>query len=96
MNPSAESLHSPAIRAFIREHSYLFWYTPEDKKDEISEELLVETILNYGNLDDIRKLIDLLGIHQVAGIFRTADKRRKMNYFPEIYNYFLRVFERYA
>ncbi len=30
----------------------LFWYTPEDKKQDISDALLVERILNDGALDD--------------------------------------------
>ena len=32
---------------FIDEHRALFWYTPEEAKRDISDELLVETILNY-------------------------------------------------
>jgi len=43
-------MNSPEIKQFIHEHSNLFWYTPEDKKEEISTEFLVETILNYGDL----------------------------------------------
>jgi len=34
-------MNSPEIKQFIREHSNLFWYTPEDKKEEISHEFLV-------------------------------------------------------
>ena len=44
-------MNSPEVRKFIRKHSSLFWYTPVDKKDDISNELLVETILNYGSLE---------------------------------------------
>ena len=29
-------MNSPEIKAFIREHSTLFRYIPEDKKEEIS------------------------------------------------------------
>ena len=31
------------IKKFIKKHSYLFWYTPEDKKKDIGEDLLLET-----------------------------------------------------
>ena len=48
-------MNSPEIKAFIRENSALFWYTPEDKKEEISPEFLVETILNYGSMEDANK-----------------------------------------
>ncbi len=34
-------MNSPEIKAFIRKHSALFRYIPEDKKEEISEDVLV-------------------------------------------------------
>ncbi len=37
-------MHSPEIKEFIQEQSALFWYTPEDKKEEISLEYLAETM----------------------------------------------------
>ncbi|MBL7112398.1 MAG: hypothetical protein ISS19_10720 [Bacteroidales bacterium] len=88
--------HSPEIKAFIREHSSLFWYTPEDKKEEISEEFLVETILNYASLDDILKLINLMGMERVSKVFFGAEGRKKLNYFPEIHHYFSLFFSRHA
>jgi len=88
--------HSPEIKAFIHEHSALFWYTPEDKKEEISEELLVEMILNYGDLEAIQKLIELMGIKKVSSVFFNAKGRKKLNYFPEIYHFFSLFFTRYA
>lgn len=39
-------MNSPEIKAFIRKHSNLFWYIPEDKKEEISEDVLMKFILN--------------------------------------------------
>jgi len=56
-----KSAHSPEIKAFIRRHNALFWYTPEDKKEEISEEFLVETILNYGDMNSVKELIAIMG-----------------------------------
>ena len=54
-------MNSPEIKQFIREHSNLFWYTPDDKKEEISNEFLVETILNYGDINAIIQLFNLMG-----------------------------------
>jgi len=91
--------HSPEIKAFIREHSALFWYTPEDKKEEISEEFLVEMILNYGDLEAVLKLIELMGIKKVADIFFSSvnlSQRRKGNYFDTTLNFFTLFFQRYA
>ena len=89
-------MNSPEIKAFIREHSNLFWYIPEDKKEDISLDVLVEFILNYGDLDSVKRLIGLLGIKETAGIFFRAQGRRKLNYFPEIHNYFSLLFSKYA
>lgn len=89
-------MNSPEIKAFICENSHLFWYTPEDKKEDISLELLVETILNYGTMDDIKKIIKIIGIKEMSRIFFSAEGRKKMNYYSEIYNYFSLFFKRYA
>jgi len=89
-------MNSPEIKAFIRKNSSLFWYTPQEKKEDISQELLVETILNYGSLEQIKNLIKIIGIKEMARIFYSATGRKKLNYYPEIYNYFTMVFTKYA
>jgi len=89
-------MNSPEIKAFIKENSALFWYTPEDKKEEISPEFLVETILNYGSVEDVKKLISLLGMKEMSRVFFNAKERKKLNYYPEIYNYFDLFFRKYA
>jgi hypothetical protein len=88
--------YSPELKEFIRRNSHLFWYTPEDKKEQISSELLVETLLNYGNLDEIKALIQLLGVREISRIFFNASGRKKLNYYPEIHNFFSLLFSRYA
>ena len=87
---------SPDIKQFIRDHSALFWSIPEDRKEEISEAVLVEYILNYGTLADCRELMRLMGIKHIAGVFKQAKGRQKLNYYPEIYNFFSLYFARYA
>lgn len=89
-------MENPDISCFILKHKSLFWYIPEEKKLEISEDLLVETILNYGNFDDISELFKLLGLEEVARIFYNATGRKKLNYYPEIYNFFDLYFKKYA
>ena len=92
-------MNSPEIQQFIKENSHLFWYTPEDKKAEISHEFLVETILNYGDLESVIKLFNLLGKNKVAEIFFNSinlSQRRRGNYHEIIINYFTLVFKKYA
>jgi hypothetical protein len=94
-----KSKHSPEIKAFIQRHSPLFWYTPEDKKEEISEEFLVETILNYGDINSVKELISLMGINKISKIFFdtiSQSERRKGNYHELTLNYFTLLFKPYA
>ncbi len=76
------------LKEFINDHSEHFWYTPEEKKEEISPELLLETILNYGSLKESLQLIKLIGKDEALRILQRAKGRKKMNYYPEIYNFF--------
>jgi hypothetical protein len=89
-------VNTPEIKAFIRENRTLFWYTPEDKKENISLEFLVETILNYGSMNEVKALIRIMGVQKISQIFFSAEGRKKLNYYPEIYNFFSLVFSRYA
>ena len=92
-------MNSPEIKEFICQHSKLFWYTPEDKKVDISHEFLVETILNYGDKEAVIQLFRLLGIKKVAELFFNSihlSSRRKGNYHEITINYFTLVFRKYA
>ncbi|MDP2338417.1 MAG: hypothetical protein Q8N05_18595 [Bacteroidota bacterium] len=88
-------MNSPEVKAFINQHSNLFWYTPEDKKEAISHEFLVETILNYGELEDVRELIHIIGINRLAEIFQSLNGRKKLNYYPEIYHFLSILIKKY-
>ena len=87
------------LKQFIAKHKSLFWYTPENKKEEISPSLLVETILNYGDMDAVKELFQLMGIDNVAKVFFhdiNLSERRRNNYYPEICNFFSIIFSKYA
>lgn len=88
-------MNSPEIKQFIRKNSHLFWYIPEHKKEDISQELLVETILNYGDMDAIRQLIRLMGIKNLSKLFAGIQGRKKLNYYPEIYHFLSLLIKKY-
>ena len=46
-------MHTQAVKDYIDRHQELFWYTPSPKNEKVSDDLLVETILNYGTMDDV-------------------------------------------
>jgi hypothetical protein len=89
-------MNDPEIKKFIRGHSQYFWYTPEHEKENISQELLLETILNYGDLDAVRELFKVMGLENAANVFFKVAGRKKLNYYPEIYHFFSLLFKRHA
>jgi hypothetical protein len=92
-------MNSPEVKAFIRQHSALFWYIPEDKKEDISPDILVEFILNYGDMRAVKELFSICGIQNVADIFFSSinmSERRKGNYNELTINFFTLLFNRNA
>lgn len=79
---------------FIKKRKYLFWYIKDPEK--VSDESLVEHILNYGDWDDVQKLIKLLGIRRVAEIFRKETSRKRTNYGKMTTNFFNLYFSKHA
>ena len=88
--------HNKEIKKFIKEHSSLFWYIKQDAKERISVEFLVETILNYGTLNDIKKLFKVIGFKTAAEIFFKQSSMKRSNYFPKVKTFFTFYFNRHA
>ena len=79
---------------FVRKRKHLFWSTRN--YDGLSNEAIVEGVLNYGDMNDVRELIAFLGMKEVAKIFRENTNRARINYRPEVKNYFQLYFQKYA
>lgn len=82
------------IGDFVRKRKHLFWSTKN--YDGLSNEAVVEGVLNYGDMNDVKELISLLGIQKVSKIFHEQTNRPRINYRPEIKNYFQLYFQKYA
>jgi hypothetical protein len=92
-------MRTQAVKDFIREHEALFWYSPSDKSETVSDELLVENVLNYGDMETVKQLFRVMGIKTVAKVFFDTinqSERRKNNYQELTLNYFTLLFNRYA
>jgi hypothetical protein len=92
-------MRSIELKKYIEDHKNLFWYSPPPKSETVSDELLVEIILNYGSMDDIRSLFSVMSIKNVSEIFFNSinkSDRRKANYHELTINYFTLLFNRYA
>jgi len=74
----------------------LFWWIKEEAKENISLSFLTEAILNYGDLQDIKRLFELVGINNVAEIFYKQMFRMRTNYSPETINFFTLYFQKHA
>ena len=83
-----------SIKNFIAERPYLVWSTNDH--DALSEEAILEAVLNYGNFKDAQALFSILGIKESATIFKKQIRQKRVNYSPKIQNYFSFYFKKYA
>jgi hypothetical protein len=81
------------INNFIKKRPYLIWYVKD--YDSLSEGAIVEAVLNYGDWDDVQKMIKILGMKKTAAIFKKQARQKRCNYRPEIKNYFQLYFKKY-
>ena len=89
-------MNSPEMKVFIRDHASLFWDIKADKKEDLSMEAVLETVLNYGDLQTVKRFFGLVGVQQAAEMFRNVPERRKNNYLPLVRNFFTLYFARHA
>ena len=82
------------IKSFIKKRPYLVWSTKN--YDNLSEEAIVEAVLNFGNFKDVKEIINILGIKLIAEIFSNKIAQKRCNLRPEIKNYFSLYFKKYA
>ena len=83
-----------SVADFVKKRKHLFWSTKN--YDGLSNAAVVEAVLNYGDMNDVRELISILGMREMAKIFRGQINRQRVNYDPKIVNYFSLFFGRYA
>ena len=81
-------------KEFIKRRSYLVWYIKDPHL--LSKEAIVEAVLNYGDFEDVQKLIQILGIKKVANVFSKQIKHKRNNYNAKTKNYFQLYFKKYA
>ena len=82
------------LKDFAQKRPHLFWYIKD--LESLSEEAVVEAVLNYGSWEDVQELIKILDIKKTASIFRKKANGKRSNYRPEIKNYFELYFNKYA
>jgi hypothetical protein len=79
---------------FLQNKHTLFWYIQD--LSQLSDNSIVETILNYGDWQDFKDMISLFGLSKISQIFQQDIQKPRNNYRPEIQNYFTLYFQKYA
>lgn len=82
------------MEKFAKKRPYLFWSTNNYKN--LSSAVILENTLNYGNFDDVKEALKLIGLKKSAAIFKKQISGKRINYRPEIANYFKLYFKKYA
>ena len=78
----------------VNNYQHLFWYIKKEELINISDNVLVEFILNYGSMQAVKDLLETLGKEQVAKEFSVAIKRNRDNYFPQVKHFFNLYFKK--
>lgn len=80
----------------IKENRSLFWSIDENSLVQLSDDAVVEAILNLGDKESVKQLVAIMGIDAVASIFFRQISGHRSNYYPQVANYFNLYFKRYA
>lgn len=80
------------VTDIIKNKPYLAWYIKNP--ENLSDQSVLEHVLNYGNWEDVQTFIQIMGKEKTAEIFHQSLQNKRVNYFPEIKSYFIRYFNR--
>lgn len=58
--------------------------------DSVSEEAVIEAVLNFGDFDDVKEIIGILGVEKTLAILHHQIEQARHNYNPKIRHYFER------
>lgn len=80
------------VADIIKNKPYLAWYVKNP--NSLSEESILEHVLNYGNWDDVQNFIKIAGFEKTRVLFNQTLKKKRTNYAPQIKSYFIHYFNR--
>lgn len=81
---------------FIDKNAHLFWYIKKEAIPNISNEVLVEFIFNYGTWEDVKELIKIIGFQELKRVYEGITDRKVGNYIPEMLDLMGRITNKYA
>ena len=82
------------VNNIIVNKPYIAWYVKDP--NSLSEESVLEHVLNYGNWEDVQQFIKIKGKDKTAELFNKTLTKKRTNYSPEIKSYFSKYFNNYV
>ena len=89
-------MNSPEIKSLIKKNSPLFWWIKEEEKENVSPNMVVETLLNFGDWEGVKELFSIFGIEKVSEIFHRQTSRPRNNYSARTKHYFNLYFRKHV
>lgn len=74
----------------VKTRHHLWWWVGD--KENLSEESVVQGVLAYGDMNDVKLLLQMIGKERVKEIFLTQISRPRHNYRPQTVHFFAKVF----
>lgn len=83
-----------SVQDIIRNKPHLSWYTKDP--DRLTDESVLEHVLNYGNWEDVEAYLGIKGVTKTAEIFKRGINKSRTNYPPDVKNFFVQYFQKHA
>lgn len=74
------------VQDIIKKKPYLAWYVKN--VENLSDESVLEHVLNYGNWDDVQSFIKIKGLQGTRDIYHQTLQKSRTNYPDNIKHYF--------
>jgi len=81
-------------RNYIKSKPYLAWSTTN--YENLSPQIIAESIFNYGNWEDFQYIKKLFGIEEINKLFKEISNKKRTNLKPRTINYFTKYLNKYA
>ncbi len=76
------------LKTLINNHQYLFWDISKDKVHSLSNEAILERILQYGDMPELREVISILGKENIKESYGVIKNKKRLNLRPQTINFF--------
>ena len=74
------------VQDIVKKKPYLAWYVKN--VEALSDESVLEHVLNYGNWDDVQSFIKIKGLQGTRDIYHRTLEKSRINYPDNIKHYF--------